>query len=554
MSAPTSYYDRSPNSPGHRPRDSYDSAVAESTISFNTLATGLSGITGETVRLSQFPPPPETPMTAVFGSTISSSVGTRPTLSAPGASSFARHPPLSPLRAAYARTPSPRSAHGSPIPSPLPSPAPAVHRNSPPASARHFLPTDWHDGSSSIDVQPFEAKMLSTNAITELLSSSESTMSAGSELTSSYVSKRKPGYGSVSQFSEMTYPPPSYRAPTTARSQLDHIHDVVVHAADETYLQPPSGGGDNDTIASFDGNAQIVRYAGVSRKVSVVGMAQARAQPFPSPESVGVPSLRDSMTTFNSQHPLQRTLSIPRTAEELEGTPVNHARPSMRPVRARGTSTYSNKSMKSQVSGLIYAAGEGAARIARSTAEWFRVKPLPPVPIRTDMTIAQEQQHKRDDYAQSLPALAARAQRLEALVAQGRLPANSVYSGEMLGGEGYEKLEYHKGDARASALRYYGGGRKRTSVGGSGAFALAAGEDGVPGSPSKSRRPPFKLPVTRKGKVRLAIFAGVAAVIIIVAIVVGVVVGRHHGVNCSGNKTGAACTLGASTLYPVMYG
>ncbi|KAI0036610.1 hypothetical protein K488DRAFT_67456 [Vararia minispora EC-137] len=568
-----------------RSTGSVASAVAESTISFNTLATGLSAFTGEGLRLSQFPPPPETlpgtPLTAGFGGTPSPVASSSSFYVAIGHGGGPQGP--SSLRDARSVPPSPNSAQQD---HPLRSPPTAFHASSSrrfPVSAvsspssqgrqlpqvydSQIAPTDWHDGSSSIDVQPFEAKMLSTSLITELLSSADSAISSGSDIPpsgSARQSQLKPGrYGSVSQFSEMTYPPSLPRHPPHQLDQLDQIHKVLARSDDPYDPASPDMRTDNDTIASFDGDAQVVRYAGASRMVSVVGMAPARVQQY-TPEaapSLGQPSPRNSMTTFNSQHPLQRQLSIPATAEELEASPIvsglRGPPPSaLRPPRTRRSSTHSNKSVKSQVSSFISNAGESAARLARSTVEWFRVKPLPPVPTLRNMTLAQEQQYKAQDYAQPLPALALRAERLDSLLAQGRLPANSMYSGEMLGGEGYEKLSYHEPGARASALQYQTGGRKRMSVGGAAAFAtqgvdlgtIGEGTENLPGSPSKTHRPPLKWPTTRKGKIRLALIVGLAAVIVLVAIIVGVVVSQKHGTHCSGNMTGDACTLDATCV------
>ncbi|VDC01843.1 unnamed protein product [Peniophora sp. CBMAI 1063] len=618
-SGPSSY---SPTSPRHQQRQSVAteasgiSGIADSTISYNTYATG---ITGESLRLSQlqFPPPPSTlppgtspntPTTATlnlahgFPSTPSASQAARP--------NFNPSPLRGPPSVAGSSAPSsPATQHPTypsrlPVPPPL-DPAPTGRRfthtdtatvargGTPP---RQLSPYDWHDGSSTIDQEPPEGRMLSTNIITELLSSADSTMSAGSETSYTYP----PQHGRVhryqpSQLSDMTYPPPARTSPRAAtHQQLDAIHDVLASASSV----PPStahGTTDNETIASYEGTAQVVQVQGQGHPVSVVGMAPARTAMLRHvasgdsgflASSMYTASGRDSRSTYNSAHPLygnpNRPLSrlVPQDVDEPteptvypfpgagEGgispardgpsgnSPALSRTPSaMRTPRQRRVSTYSQKSFKSQVSSFVSAAGERTARAAQRTLEWFRVKPLPPVPTFQNMSIQEEEMARAREGAQPLPALAMRADRLNHMLAQGRLPANSMYSDGNGLDMGFEKIEYDEVQAATTGRSRFSkgtAGRKRQSVGGAAAFAAATGYpgEGDVSSPSKSRRHYFSKTMTKKQKIRLAIIVTVAAVIVIIAVVVGIVVGRSKSSasSCTGNMVGKDCSLDATCV------
>jgi hypothetical protein len=56
----------------------------------------------------------------------------------------------------------------------------------------------------------------------------------------------------------------------------------------------------------------------------------------------------------------------------------------------------------------------------------------------------------------------------------------------------------------------------------------------------------LKLPINRNGKIKLFIGASVLALLVLIGIIVGVVVGRRHAhsVSCSANRTGNTCSLG----------
>ncbi|KZV77059.1 hypothetical protein PENSPDRAFT_568940 [Peniophora sp. CONT] len=612
-SGPSSY---SPNSPRHAQRQSVAteaSGIADSTISFNTYATG---ITGESLRLSQFPPPPSTlpydssPNTPTWASPNPARASTS-TLSASQAARPYHNP--SPLRgppsvAGSSEPSSPATQHPAypsrpPVPPQL-DPAPAGRRSAYTDTAsvaaggvppRKLSPYDWHDGSSTIDQEPPEGRMLSTNIITELLSSADSTMSAGSETSYTYPPQHSRIHQyQPSQLSDMTYPPPARTSPRRAvHQQLDAIHDVLAGASSAA-PSTAHGTTDNETIASYEGMAKVVQVRGQGHPVSVVGMAPARTAMLRHvasgdsgflASSMYTASGRDSRSTYDSAHPLyanpNRPMShlVPQDVDEptdptaypFPGTqgglsptretsngnsPAMSRTPSaMRTPRQRRVSTYSQKSFKSQVSSFVSVAADRTARAAQRTLEWFRVKPLPAVPTFQNMSLQEEEMARAREGEQPLPALAMRADRLNNMLAQGRLPANSMYSNGNGLDSGFEKIEYDEVyGATTGRTRTSRGtaGRKRQSVGGAGAFAATPGypDEGNVSSPSKSRHRYFPKTATKKQKIRLAIIVAVAAVLVIIAIVIGVVVGhkKSSSSSCTGNMTGKDCSLDATCV------
>ena len=534
------------------------SGVADSTISYNTYATG---VTEGSLCLSQFPPPPMT---------IPSSPTVDPYLPSPSRSTFTVTAPSraysggqpSPVwstftaaaQASYAsRSVTPIVRPGLVLDQDLPSPAhssftitsppsactspllPATNANrgypddgsssrgrgrpgggsQSPTSllmAGKLSPYDWHEGSSIISLEPAEERMLSTSAITGLLSSN-----SPDKTPSPHDDSRRGVYppshtGANNPISETSYPPHSLR------------HNEPIY-------------GENDTMASssYGEHPNIVRTAH-GRKISVVSTIPAT---LPYMASEGEPSESHhprSQTTYGSTAPLnplppsafssamdkmqsayiQASIGTPQhlTPERPLSPNLSSGKASSKPQRR--TSAHSSKSVKSHVSSLISAVGHRTARAARSTMGWMQIKPLPPIPTIPHTSIYQEQEHRRMEGAVPLPQLAERADRLAVMLDTGHLPHDDITRPS--------SRFYSDKDSPAYSDKYQS--ERRHS--------------------SRRSKSFFKRPISRSEKTKLYIGASVLALLVLVGIIVGVVVshGHAHSPSCAANRTGNTCSLG----------
>lgn len=633
---PPRHYD--PSSSQRRTRNSVitsASGIADSTISFNTYATG---ITEGSLCLSQFPPPPMTipssasPTTERFlpspvqsNFTVTATPHSEPSSdlgqSSPSTSMFTATAPSragpnelqgqpSPSTSIFTIAPpphvNPTSRSANPIlPSrekPLPSPArstftitspvstgtapslraaaaqlmpsslnheitsddsfsrepgktervlysdPRVGRQSP-NSVRldgKLSPYDWHEGSSIISVDAAEERMLSTSFITELLSSSASLKSSVDQSPRGFYPPSQADVGSL--VSEMSYPPTSsrHREPVAGPSRiLPSSHPSTFPG--QVATSRINGEDDAATSLSYEGQAYVVEHSpGLTRKVSVLGMAPATLRHIGSKTSVPESLHPRSQATYGSTSPLNphpsemdkmrsadiQTIGFPQLpTPERPVSPNFDKRSSLRYLRRE--SAQSSRTVRSHVTSLISVAGQRTVRAARATAEWMRIKPLPPLPTIPNISIHQAHQHRRMESSVPLPRLADRADRLSVMLDAGRLPHDSFRSSQFVSDKDSPS------GGRASSLRLPLGNRRRQSV-------------NVRDSQSECSRSPlkpkslFKRPVSRRTKIKLFIGASVLALLALIAIVVGVTVGRKHArtSSCSANRTGNTCSLG----------
>ncbi|KAA1467926.1 hypothetical protein DENSPDRAFT_833101 [Dentipellis sp. KUC8613] len=573
------------------------SGIADSTISFNTYATG---ITAESLRLSQFPPPPTTVPSPTSSNPLSTP--TTPVFRSPQHSASS-HQTTSPLILRQKGTTSPPTAFppGSPTSSAELSSFPRrgdygrvpAHRNnllpsarsdashgslaSPPSSG--LSPYDWHEGSSSISVDPAEERLLSTSFITGLLSAT-SRQSSESQAAQPRGTASEIDTGSL--VSELTYPPSRVvHSPSAFTSYPPSYTDSLKAAPNTPNTVPPTlpdsdAGGDTDTLRDLEADIGIPRdVRRTSRTATNMGSFQARSMS----RNSGATS-RASPATFDSSIPLRpiRSPSTGMTAS-FDGADVGNiayngastsmlyspAAPSSVGVRPksnfksheRRASTNSHRTTRSQAPSFISrisqsSAAQRSARALKQTAEWFRVKPLPPVPRLPHMVLAEEQEHRRLEAVVPLPDLAQRAEILNNMLAAGHRPHHSVGSLSQHNESSVDKpWEGHAGmlgsssepvTAQASGRKKTRGGRKRQSLQ---VFPNTVEEDDNP-SPSKSRRFRLAPQLTRTNKIKLAVGACVVLLLVIIGVVVGIVVGGKHKsstVSCSGNLTGNACSL-----------
>ncbi|KAI9460983.1 hypothetical protein BJY52DRAFT_243011 [Lactarius psammicola] len=579
---PTTY---DPSSSQHRSRASLGtsaSGIADSTISFTTYATG---ITDGSLCLSQFPPPPvELPISPITERFLASPARstftiTAPRLSAPSTERGLPSPARSTFTVASRRSvgpstftvtaPAPATLRGltaSTVPQPsglsrevvddgFPPDHDINHPQRPDPRARSRSPTslvragklspyDWHEGSSIISVDPSEERMLSTSFITGLLSSAAS----ASRDTSSSQGPHPPYQADTgSLVSEMFYPPPSrYYEPGAGPS----------HSSPSSYpFTPPSEGlprfnGENDTIASYDGYADVVQPGpALTRKVSVVGMAQAKLRRVPSAASVPESIHEQSQATYSSTAPLNphppsafsalvdgaRPTGVqPADVQPLMGTfrpltpgtpltPEFRASMKLSAKRQRRASALSTKTVKSHVSSLISSAGQRTARAARTMVEWMRIKPLPPVPTIPDISLYQEQEHRRMEGSVPLPLLVERADRLNAMLDSGHLPDDA--------------------SEKVAPFRLRASGRRRQT------FLSGRGPENPYGSANVKSKSFLKRPISRK-KIKIFVGIFVSALLVLIGIIVGVTVGhkRTHSPSCPANRTGNACDLDSTCV------
>jgi len=613
--------DRGPSTPQHRMRTSLitsASGIADSTISFNTYATG---ITEGSLCLSQFPPPPTTipssasPTTERFlpspaRSTFTVTAPQRPdpstyhgqpspanstfTVMTPpqlnpmsgSASSIVRPVPVfdqglpSPAQSTFTVS-SPVSANIAPLmptPGAQPMSSPLSHQlpgnsspsrgpgridrahnadsRSTPQSATFMLaegklsPHDWHEGSSILSMDAQEERMLSTSFITELLSSTASLKSPVDASPRGFHTPSQADVGSL--VSEMSYPPSSSRHIAGSSRFPPSLHPSAYpgKGPDSCFS------GENDTVASlsYEGQSDIVQPAfGLTRKVSLLGMAPARLRHISSATSIPDSLHPRSQATYGSTTPLNphppsafssvagkmRPSDVqspirtpqPQTPEGHESLDFDAGR---RSSRYRRESTYSSRTVRSHVTSLISAAGQRTVHVARATMEWLRIKPLPPLPTISNISTHQAQQHRRLEGSLPLPQLAERADRLNVMLDAGHLPHDSIRTPSRLGSDKDSPM-----GARATGLKLALGNRRRQSVND------RDSQSDCSRSPLKPKSC-FRRPMSRSCRIKLFWGASVLALLALIGIVVGVTVGRKHArsPSCSANRTGNTCSLG----------
>ncbi|KAF8898637.1 hypothetical protein BD779DRAFT_1484908 [Infundibulicybe gibba] len=375
-----------PHPPKHvstRSQDTDVSGIAGSTISY-----------GESLRLSQFPQPPSsvpgTPVVteqlpeAVVGPSASPMVYAQPGR------------PVSPARSGLTASSQP------PVPSHPPSPS-------------RISPYDWHEGASSIDVDPTEDRLLSTSFITSLLQ----------ENMPLQPNRRSSG------ISEMTYPPMSnvsensYLSTTRFSSSHRNTPNQRPHGArplPNSFSPIPEShmSGDSETLYSSDGHAiSPIRSA---------NMFHTR-NPGDYPRHVGS-SFRSHTGASNRSilHPIDERPPPPQppgasatSSFPSPSTPGARSRPSREGSTQPRGSIYSTKS-PSFISRI--SSNKSIQRILTRK----RVKPLPPVPLIPHIPISAEIEHRKADDATPLPDLVHRAGALRGLLEKGYHPHQSLNS------------------------------------------------------------------------------------------------------------------------------
>lgn len=555
---------------GHRSvrsRDTNASGIADSTISFNGTV-----VTTASFRLSEFPDPPaEIPPSPIHSQRNTSS---------PNRSNFTVTPPITP-RHKFPRypwttrnTPSIASSSGSnafditlspsrnyppsrdtssrvPV---SPSQQRVISPYSPASSSHALSPYDWHEGSSSIDVDATEDRLLSTSFITSLLR----------EESDHHTSTDFGGSDGASSISQLTYPPssrypesvssdphfypptPSSSTPFTrnapprplgARPPPSAFTPII--ESDERSTPTPSRSSDDSVTLAGDPHNVFVRTASLSkgfgiRGASVVGVAPARTVSIN--KGIWISNNHQSGTSSGSKDDgaftiAERDESISHgisTSSLPLGAETHHR---MRHARQSTISTMSHApSFKSRISSRSRSIGRAFNRM------W--TKPLPPVPRLPDMTIAAERELRRAEEQMPLPELISRARALEIGLEKGYHPHDSLDS--------YPRSPNGKAEGLTSAFDHpdplYTGIRHPRQI--------FRGRHRIAGLQKQKR-----INSVRTAR-RIIIVVVCCLVILAIAIGVGVGVGIRAGNKqqalpiCSGNLTGNSCNLGKfSTFY-----
>lgn len=483
----------------HRPGFSVTttiSGIADSTISSGTVDALHS-------QLAHFPPPP-------------SEVPTPTTPSFPG---FLF--PTAPLKLPQ-RNPHPDVPHESPqqSPSTLHTPGESASRNATPRQVRRqpsltthatngtvgsLSPFDWHEGSSSIDIDPADDRMLPASFITSLISSSEHTsprsnpfsMSLSPNSAQLFSGGKNPDM--MSSISDATYPPHNYPPISSPNKAI-----------------PPGA-------AYLESSGRSTKANSVATRTSDDhgGLSVGSHTPFINPAYRYGPIQEDTMGELRARGEAPRHSSS-----------TNHHK---RSSRGRRQSVASTRTTKSYVSSLI-------SKLSRATSrKQHTTKPLPPVPsIPSDLSNSGSQKF---DESMPLPQLANRAEILSRMLARGHRPDSGYFpsnptpiSGMEMHGNGVSQLSTPNWPISPKESPY---GHRSEKV-----------ETSNPSVGFWDRV------ITRFGRRRIIVaLIAIAILLIVLAVLLGVLL-RNKSVlpDCPTGETGTECDIGTSRPRCNFYG
>ena len=364
-------------------------------------------------------------------------------------------------------------------------------------------PFDWHEGSSSIDVDPRDDRMLPTSFITSLMSSSE--------------------HGSPrSNLSSM--PPPQSSAQLFSGGNNPDSMSVMSDATYPPHNYPPVS---SPTKAIPPGAAYLESSGRSSRANSIGAMT--------TDTDYDKPSVWSNAPLVN---PPNRYESIAEdTMGELQtrGETSKHSpypNPVRRPSRGRRQSLASTRTTRSYVSSLISKLSRTTSRIRAMT------KPLPPVPaIPAEL---RNSDYQKVEESMPLPQLANRADVLSRMLARGHRPHSDHKPSNVHSFTSTPEVEVQwDGTTRSnwptvheiSAYNYHSGEKVATS-----------------NRPAGFRD---KL-ITRFGKKKIiVVLIVIAALLIILAVLLGVLLRKSTTAlpKCPAGKTGTDCDIGMS-IFP----
>lgn len=600
------------------------SAIAESAMSYaDTLATDDTFHLGN--QLGHFPsPPPSVPVSPLRANFTNTPHGSHFNTTPRNSGVFAGQshlrplagsplggrrrdndasPPYTPTAISTQHAPSYDEATRSPSSRPLPtapvvqpearfSPQPAARysprgQDSPRTLASALSPYDWHEGSSSIGIDPREDRLLTTDFITDLLTSTESNPSVRgvpymqNPRDEPNISIGRPfgGGDGTSVISEMTYPPPSRLTaspPLSEHNTYASNPSTVPLLRDNTARRPPptafiprnfdeDGIEDAESLASsiHANQSAVIRTASTIRGArnlttrggNVIGVAPAtlrhisestdpsRSSRYQSGNINGTGSSHEYHSEYNHYRDSDdNQLPLPRM-EAGQSMVLSPALPSTAGAHnsfatRRSKSVHSTKSTKSYVSSFITkitSVGAGVKAAGARSVRWVR-KPLPPVPTLPHVPLDVQRQHQQEDDALPLPDLVDRAGTLSKMLENGYHPHYSMSEVPWDGPVSAAQSPKSAHALHASGTLLQGASWRGPTNNDKGFYHNSPVSPKVRAAPRSRRK-------------RIIIFASVALAMILI-VVIGTTVGtiegkkRHSLPNCGGNLTGMSCSLG----------
>lgn len=365
------------------------------------------------------------------------------------------------------------------------------------------------DGTSAIDLDAIEERLLPTSFITALLQENKA--------------QRRLNNDALSGISEMTYSPLLDKLDTTdtlhachsSRRPLDSHIPPSAFSRTQKHLSLISG--DSETLHSDQGHTPITRTASVSRRVlaqgaSVVGVAPAV---LPNVSSAKLTDKSSQCSTYKggddpSDDPKIFESSSP---SGMQGA-LLHNEPAFVGPHPAPTSLLS--------------------RISRlSLRRWKKGKPLPPIPESPHILLTTKYAHRRDEESASLGELIYRAGVLQDLLVKGHHPHHSMASSTILSEHPLAPPNVH-GTRRA----------KSETV------SMAAAPQLSPSHTVLSAKYQLAAAFVSTSRKKKKIYSLIFLVLIVALVAIGAGVGISHQKKpaCTGNFTGAACNLDATCV------
>jgi len=514
-------------------------------ISAASIDTNASGIAESTISLglARFPEPPSSIPSTPIRSNYDTNSPSRSTFSQSSLPAISALRRVIPQAEASTTTNSPPFTNISPsfptqTGNPIPSPPVDYSR---PSTSQNTASIDWHNAASNLDVDDAEERLLPTSFITSLLQQNKDLRR-----------QRRTSYGSdaFSGISEMTYPPlmnhnqPRPSVPSLPRHSPGRALPSPPQYKSQDSRPPPSAfpqssklsnrmSGDSETLHSAQGHPSAAISRGLNS--SVAGITPATLYGYSGSSQISSTQDSDTLRSIEKGG-YQNKLS---TAYEAHyDMASSHAKDSskLKNNASRDSvnrhSTHSTKSTSASFISRI----SGMSSLRR-IIPWRKIKPLPPVPLIPNISVAAENAHRKADEATPLPELVNRAGILQAMLDNGQHPYDSVHHRfPNPAGMTYEEYEV---EARKDGYL-----NLNTPITGSTTQPLTFRP-----SPNNQHVPREKVMTRKKRYIILISFIAIAVLAAIGAIV-GVTLGRKKKpeFNCPGNFTGAECSLGKASL------
>ena len=482
-----------PTSSTSRHRAVHSLTTNASGIAYSTVSDGT--IDGLHSQLSYFPPPPSemptptTPRSQAFLVPVHIAP-----LNLPQRNPHPDVPSETSQRPPLQQRPPTHYPPEAPIP-PTPPPRPPRRRPSFKTYATNgtvgsLSPFDWHEGSSSIDVDPHDDKMLPTSFITSLISSSEHSSPRSNLAPMSPPQNPAQLFSggndqdAMSSISDATYPPHNY--PPTSPNRA-----IPPGAA---YLES-SGRSSKTTLDTEHEKPSVLSHT-----------------PFIDASQRYEPIEEDTMGELQDR-----------------GETSNHSSSANRnpgDVRDRRQSLASTRTTKSYVSSLI-------SKLSRAASRKKRAKPLPPLPPFPSEL--RNEDYRKFEESMPLPQLANRAEVLSKLLANGIDPHDGDHSNQYLSTSTTGTEVPWNGVTQTQATTHE--------------VSFSQYRSGEEKEATPERWVGFRKRITaRFGKRKvIATLIVMATLLVVLAVLLGVLLGKKSALalpKCPSGRTGTDCDIG----------